>query len=848
MILENKTIRRTFVGCSVLLIVVTVLLALRSESKEGEDFEEEQEQRAEGLRFRRLTLQDANGRIDPDGLRNAWRHIEEMKKIRPARLLKQEDGIAEAGVFPDSWSWLGPGNVGGRIRAISIHPANADDILVGSVSGGVWRTTNGGVNWFPINDFMANLAVVTLARNPANANNLYAGTGEGLNVGFNAPTDGIQGAGIFRSDDGGFNWNQLASTNNANFNFVSRIAISPNGQTLLAATSTGVWRSADGGANWTQLTFNQALDVDFHPTDSTRALVGELGSVRVLTNSGANVAAANFSPAISNGGNPSTNGRVELAYWAIGGLVVYASVNNNNGDLYRSNDGGQNFTRVNTGTNYFLGAGNQGWYDNALWVNPQDPNFVLVGGIVLYRSFDGGATLEEIGNSGANLPHADHHVFVNHPGFNNSTNKTVFFGNDGGIQRMDDVSIVAPATAGWTSLNNTLGVTQFYGGAGNLLSGRIIGGTQDNGTVRYSGNTNTWISTAGADGGYCSADQTNQNYFYLEKQFLDVYRSSDAGLTSIPIKNGIGDVPPNCGTSGQPACQTNFIAPILLDPGEPERLLAGGWSLWRTSDARAATPSWTAIKGPTGGNSPISAITISPLNSAFIVVGHNNGDVYYTFSGTTVPAPPPNAWIKIDGTLPNNNFVTRVVIDTSRAPNWIYVTFGGFTADNVYVTKNLGSTWTDITGTGAIGLPNVPVRTLAIHPYNPNLLYVGTEVGIFTSNDAGVSWDLPNGGPANVSVDELFWMGGDLIAATHGRGMYRASGGVYVDCNYTGEQFGTFTQPYRTINTALSFLPFGRHTPVWLKPCTYNEQVNTANYTNRRFELRSLGGSATVSP
>ena len=270
-------------------------------------------------------------------------------------------------------------------------------------------------------------------------------------------------------------------------------------------------------------------------------------------------------------------------------------------------------------------------------------------------------------------------------------------------------------------------------------------------------------------------------------------------------------------------------------PNNANRLLAGAWSLWRTGNARATTPSWTTIKPAESGN-PISAITVSPNNSDFIVVGHNDGDIWLTNNGTVTS---PN-WTQIDTANLPNRFVTRLVIDTSRNPDWIYVTFGGFSADNVYVSKNLGASWTDISGSGAFGLPSAPVRTLVFHSHDRNLLYVGTEVGIFTSRDGGANWDLPNGGPANVSVDELFWVGGDLIAATHGRGLYRASGGSYVDCNYNGVQVGSFSQPFKTINAALNALTAYR--PIWLKPCNYNEQINTS----KKFELRSLGGTATV--
>lgn len=840
--LGQRLNRRTILGFSLLLFFGASFLAysvfipaLQSETgdelrvvHEKQTYEEEKSSREPGLQFRRLQLQDENGVVDPNGLRKAIEHIEKMKRVQAERSQKREGQIQEAGIARDSWTWLGPGNIGGRIRSIAIQPGNANNMFVGSVSGGIWRTSNAGASWFPVNDFMANLAVTTIVINPADNNIMFAGTGEGF-----GNADAIQGAGIFRSGDQGATWTQLAATNNASFNFVNRVAISPNGATLLAATNTGVWRSTDGGTNWTLTTFAAALDVDFHPTDNTRAIVGELGASRFSSSGGAAWAAATFTPAIGNAGTLANNGRVELAYAPSNGLIVYASVNLttgvapniSNGEVYRSTDGGGNYARVNVSNNLLLG---QGWYDNAIWVNPQDPNFVIVGGVTLTRSVDGGTTFVAIGDVGANLPHADHHFIVSHPGFNNSTNRTAFFGNDGGIHRMADVSVASPATVGWTELNNNLGITQFYGAAGNQSSGVIVGGTQDNGTLRFTGGTENWTSTQGSDGGYVAADQTNANYFYGEIQNLGVFRSSDGGQTSVFIVSGITDR--NCPAS----CQTNFIAPLVIDPSEPTRLLAGGWSLWRTNDARGAAV-WNTIKNPSA-NSPISAITVSPTNSDFIVVGHNNGDIYLTFNGTaTTPG-----WAKIDTAGLSNNFVTRLVIDNSRSPNWIYATFGSFSGDNVYRSTDLGATWTDITGIGSTGLPNVPVRSLVIHPHNRNLLYVGTEVGIFTSEDAGATWDLPHGGPANVSVDELFWMGGDLIAATHGRGMYRASGGFYVDCNYTGVQIGTFDNPFRTVNAAINALTTYR--PIWLKPCNYNETVNS----NRRLEIRSLGGTAKI--
>jgi photosystem II stability/assembly factor-like uncharacterized protein len=294
-------------------------------------------------------------------------------------------------------------------------------------------------------------------------------------------------------------------------------------------------------------------------------------------------------------------------------------------------------------------------------------------------------------------------------------------------------------------------------------------------------------------------------------------------------------------------CNANFIAPIILDPQNANRMLAGGLSLWRTNDVKAALPpgpTWSSVPKPNAANSLISAIAISPSNSDFVVVGHNNGDIYRTFNGTAGSP----AWTKIDiPTLPKR-LVTRLVIDNTRTPNWIYATFGGFSGDNVYRNTADGTTWTDITGTGVTGLPSVPVRSLVYHPRYPNFLYAGTEVGIFTSEDAGATWELPQDGPANVSVDELIFYKEssgyvrDLLTVTHGRGVYRASLGVYVDCNYLGFERGTEAQPYRTITAAINAT--SRFQTIWIRPCTYNETINT----NKRLEMRSTGGLVRIVP
>jgi hypothetical protein len=821
---------------------------------EAESIAEEEKERGDhafdAMRFRRLQMQDEKGNIPIDGMEKARQHVKTM------RVSGKGDAKQTAGVKPDSWTWLGPGNAGGRIRSIVIHPTNTSTMWVGSVGGGIWRTDNGGTSWFPVNDFLANLAVSTMVISPTIPSTMYAGTGESFasntgNPGNGLTPDGIQGQGVFKSTNSGVSWNQLASTDPTNSTvcpnpatcpwlYVNRLAISPDGNTILAATWQGIFQSLNGGTSWnpTNATGNW-MDIDFHPTDSQRAIASASGFAAYSLNAGGFWTGASFPPPPA----PPITGRVEIAYAPNSPTIVYATVDQNNGDLYRSTNGGQSYTQVNTGTSFFnssapctAGTGSQGSYDNILWVKPQDASFVIVGGIDLWRSTNSGTNFTRISQwCAADSVHADHHMIVAHPGFNNNTNRTVYFSNDGGMYRTDNIDTVAP-TSGWVNLNNNLGITQFYGAAGSFTTDTfgnptpvIIGGAQDNGTLRYSADFgNIWLLMKDGDGGYCAADPTDPSYFYGEYTYLQIHRSPNGGFQSAYIYPGITD-------AGN-AATANFIAPFILDPNNPNTMLAGGIHLWRTTDVKALGVTWSSIWGPTGDNSPSSAIAVAPGSSDIICVGHNNGDIYLTSNGTqTQPT-----WFKIDRANVPNRMVTRLVIDPNHFPYYIYATFGGFSPDNVYRSTDQGATWTDITGTGATGLPNVPVRSLVYHPRNPDILYVGTEIGIFSSDDAGATWDVTQGGPANVSVDELFWLGEDLIAATHGRGLYKASGGIYVDCSYTGNQLGTFDQPYRTLGAAVNAVT--NYTPVWLRPCNYNEQITI----NKRLELRSYGGTVTI--
>lgn len=782
---------------------------LLSETEEGEDRGETYG--ADALQFQLMKLRDGRGHIPADAYGRAKAHIDRLRTA--SALIGVESAaapqvstdmfsaaapaatIGPAPIAPAKWRWLGPGNVGGRIRAIAISKTSPSTMFAGSVGGGIWKTTDGGSSWTPVNDFMASLSVSTLVFDPANPLVMYAGTGEGY-----GNADAIRGAGIFKSVDGGTTWTQLAGSARQS-TAVNRIAIAPTGGTLLAATNTGLWRSVNGGSTFTFInTGITPQDVDFSPGDAQKAITAGYGVAMYSWDGGATWQRAS--------GLPVSSGRVEVAYARTQPGTVYALVDYNGGTLYRSANFGANFTRVSSTP---LLDNGQGWYDAALWVNPKDSNHVIAGGIYLRASVDGGATWTLI-NDGI---HVDHHAIVEDPRYDDVTYRSVFIGNDGGVYKASNIRTVAQT--GYRALNNSLGVTQFYGGAGSATTGVIVGGTQDNGTVvRHPQSGASWSASMAGDGGFVAADPTDSNYFYSEMIYLQLYRSQTGGGTWSPIGGGIAD-------AGQ---ASNFVAPFVLDPNNANRMYAGGARLWVSGNVKSTTPSWKSIFGSATSNY-LSAIAVAPSASDIVWVGLDYGNVYKSTNATAsapvfkaVPAP----------TL--GNFVTRITVSASD-PNVVYVTTGGFGSQNLLETSDGGTTWIDATGGETTGLPNVPINDLEIDPQDPDTLYVATEVGVFTSHDGGTSWQVPQSGPANVAVDELFWMGTTLVAATHGRGMYS------IDVNGAGAPSVTAS------TTAIDFGSELLNTPTSLKRITF---TNTGTAPLTIYSIAIAGANARDYP
>jgi photosystem II stability/assembly factor-like uncharacterized protein len=704
-----------------------------------------------------------------------------------------------------NWVELGPGNIGGRTRALVIDPVAPDTMHAGGVAGGIWKTVDGGASWTAADDSMINLAITTMAINPIDTRVLYAGTGEGFFW-----SGMVRGLGIFKSVDAGESWHQLESTvkgvPEGAFRWVNDIVISPNNpDTLYAATRTGVWRSIDAGESWDVALANPLFIEGEQSSGGCYLGATELA---IRGDRDPDVVFAAFGSIDADGLYRSEDGgdswqklplgdiyqgRMALAIAPSNNDIIYVSMAQNNVDtygklrhFYRSIDGGDSWEeRVDfasdTGrwllSSYAMAAGcfdypvyHQGWYDNVVAVDPLDPDIVWVGGVNLFRSDDGGRTFL-IGEGPLMSPrsnrwdlHVDHHALVFHPEYDGVSNQTLFVGNDGGLARTD----VARAAAGtdicnpngfvfWRDLNNSYAVTQFYHGDSAKDRDVFVGGTQDNGTNMAVGtdSPDAWNNIYWGDGGYVAIDPTDSTVMFIEIQgFPEILRSTDAGTTFVPAVGGILD------TDGL------FITPFAMDQSNPSYLWTGGTRPWRTDNSG---DSWRRVGYSTPRGGQISAVAIAPSDGSDVYLGYSSGVVARTTNGYDDEPD----WELSTSSLPLA-FISSIAIDHTD-PEVAYCTISTFGFPHVYKTIDGGMNWRPIDGEGKDRIPDIPAHWIVIRPGNPRQLYVATELGVFASDNGGLRWYPANFDLPHTVVESFDFKDDDtLVAFTHGRGVWLA--------------------------------------------------------------------------
>jgi uncharacterized protein (TIGR03437 family) len=712
----------------------------------------------------------------PAGARlNAIRQIQRMEAAlraqRQAVLAAAGNGTNPAlTTDPANWSLIGPrptdagsSNVtSGRVNAIAIDPRNSDVVYIGAAEGGVWKTTDGGTNWTPLTDDQPSLATGSIALDPNNPDTVYVGTGE-----ENFSQDSYYGAGILKSADGGATWTNVVGPFLRDR--IGALAVHPtDSQILLAATSAGVWRSTDAGAAWTQTLSGAAgISLVFDPSNGASAYAS-LGSVGGNAKNGVyHSSDAGLTWQLVNGAGtsalPATRvGRIELAMAPSDPGTLYAQIAVATGapsgggtlmGIYKTTDAAATWSKLAIPIDFLWG--NQLWYDNTIRVSPADPNVIYSGALQIFRSLDGGDSWVALAQAGPNLTRT--HVDFHYLAFTPDASK-LYLANDGGMYSTTDVTAARP---NWTSLNNTLALTQFYPGFSvDPADPEIaVGGTQDNRTQRFGG-AESWTAVACGDGGFAAIDPSFPAIAYGACQDIQIEKTST-------LTGSAGWIPADYGIDQTDISQ--FIPPLAMDPSNPQTLYFGTYRVWQSQDSAGL---WLPASGDlTGGKrGTLKAIAVAPSDSNTVYIGTSNSKIQVTIDARDGTAA---VWTDRSAGLPPRT-VTHIAVDPIDSAT-AYVTFSGFpaatdTLGHVFKTGDGGASWTDISG----NLPVIPVNAIVVDPDLPQTFYIGTDAGVMVTTDGGTTWASLGTGLPRVVVSSLVLQRNSRVlrAATHGRSVW----------------------------------------------------------------------------
>ena len=664
-----------------------------------------------------------------------------------------------------SWEFAGPENIGGRIVDIKFDPNNSNICYMGAASGGVFKSTDKGVTWFPVFDNESSMSIGALAIAPSNSNIVYVGTGE-ANGGSGSLT--YDANGIYKSTDAGLTWTNIGLQNTR---MTGCLAVHPtNANIVFAATmgelygkgpDKGLYRTTDGGLTWQKVLFlndsTGAIDVVINPQNPNIVYAALWERTRWANNKNYAGPSSGLYKSVDGGTtwNQLGNGlpapgtvlsRIAVDLCDAQPNVVYTKmldVNFNMLGVYKSADDGATWTATSAVPG---NVGFGGYWYGKIKVDPVNPDVVYEIGFEMFKTIDGGISWQ---NSFSGV-HVDQHAIAIDP----TNTQYVLNGNDGGIYLSTD------GGQNYTH-NESLPVTQFYTcELDNTLPGNLYGGTQDNNSIRTTtGAFNDWTAMIGGDGFYNLVDPVDNNYVYAEYQYGNLFRSDDGGQSFNPIGNGISGLP-------------NWNCPVVFDPQNSQTLYYGAQQIFKTDDRG---DNWYAISpdlvipNANGGNllhGTITTIDVSALNSNIIYAGTDEGHVWMTNDGG-------GTWNDVTVNLPAR-WVTRVTCDP-YLQNRVYVTLSGYrfndNAKHIYSSDNNGTTWNDISS----NLPDVPMSDIVADPAVDSVLYAASDVGVYFTTNLGSSWQpLGQGMPAIVCMDlKMHNPTRTLLVATYGRGLYK---------------------------------------------------------------------------
>jgi hypothetical protein len=810
--------------------------------------------------------------------------------------------------------------VSGRITSIALGPGvGAAPVYLGTAGGGVWRGDSQTASWTPLTDGQASLAIGAIAVD-GSGRTIYAGTGE------DNQSDSQPGQGILKSTDGGATWTLIGQSVFAG-QHIGSIAIdrkTSDPQTVYVASDVGLYVSTDSGSTWTKVsipavtpiagvsaTSGAATLVIQDPSDAQIFWISvsdfcqsEAGDL-FLYNNTLGTWAKVTPPAFAGASPQLVASRIGLGVGK--GGVAYMSAADCKGrlvDLERGSSGGASWSGPlrNPGAfDYFNYSGTtqgQGDYDNVIAVDPANPDIAVFGGVGTLATVNGGATFVDIGqayNNGGVL-HPDVHALTFAP----SDGDRLLIGTDGGLWSSVDLggaTHLPPfgTSSDWQGQNGNLGTIQFYKGSA-LDATHFLAGAQDNGTSgRLAGQSNAapaWQAYFGGDGGNAAIDPGSST-IYVTNPGGFLFRGNSTIVAGDPASpdDSFVDAGPCRGISNppDPACTdpTAFTAPFVMDPANAQRLFAGSNRVWSSSTGgvppgpASVGGSWTAISNDltfgttlTPYTDRLQEMTAGPSNANVVMTASLLGKVFISTNATTATP----TWTDMTGNLPAFNIADVVLpngwiggvtfnpANTSEA----WAVMGGVNVGHVWHTVNGGTLWTDISGSGASGVPNAGVNGIALDPVDPNTVYIATDSTVMVCTAcAGATpspnWALVGTGLPNAKISSISFSrdNSTLMAWTHGRGawsMPRLTAMVAP----ASLQFATATTgvdpPSQSLTvsapTAATFTIANPAPPAWLHltpspstpsapgaPGQFTVSVTTAGMVGATY-----GGSITLSP
>jgi photosystem II stability/assembly factor-like uncharacterized protein len=743
-------------------------------------------------------LQEFVKTVDPK-----LKYVPKKRLVKAYELTKQ--AMAERDYTPDI-SWEGTGaNMGGRTRTIMYDPNDPDHkkVWAGGVTGGLWFNediTNTNIDWEPVDDFWPDLAVSCMAYDPDNPDVIYVGTGEAQTARIIYRASSGLGNGIYKTEDGGISWEVLGST--SDFEYITDLVVrEENGIGVIYAAvasgtymgedhesqpSDGLFRSDDGGQNWQQVLPDiDGLAVPYTPSDieiasNGRIFVGTMenlnkkGGATVLYSDsglpGSWTVYNNINELISNDVYYNIPARTIVACAPSNSNIIYAqfAAGYVNGFTYyrgrymiKSDDGGSTWNQINHPSHDTWAT--LGWHAFILKVSPADPGKIFTGGLDLWNSSNNGYSWRHISDwslmysgGGDQYVHADQHKIIFKPGSSSSA----LFTSDGGIFMSNTANQNYPVFIQRNQGYNTL---QFYTCCMNPTDGEeeYIGGLQDNGTLLYKGDPlEITDMISGGDGAYCFWDQ-NEPGVYITSVYYNQY---------IYWNNG------SVVTYSTPSTGT-FISPADYD--YKENILYSNAvrfsgdlpnKLFRASGVPFVYGNEGNINIGTNSNVPFSHVKYSPYSPSghsTLFVGTESGKVYKI---TNAESDSPSAYEITGSDFPLGS-VSCIAIGSSE--NVLLVTLSNYGVSSVWLTMDGGLTWQE----KEANLPDMPVRWAIFHPQNDAQVLLATETGVWATNTLtydDCSWSPAVEGMANVRVDMLKLREADnvVLAATHGRGLF----------------------------------------------------------------------------